>query len=770
MADNIFDQIHAEEQKGNVFDEIHAESKPQSAPEPPQSWKDQLGDAASHWWNMLKSGLDPHNGVMGMMKALDNTGEELKSAKESFQNGDADMTLAHIVRSVPVLGPLAHSLRNQLSNGQYGAAAGDLAGVLTVPKVMETIPEIPGTVAEAAGKVAEIPGKVADLAEANPNATLAAKGAAKIAGGVATTGAGHFVGPIAEAAGLPVSYGLIKSGAKDVAASLKNILANRKAANEFTPTEAPPEQIIPESIPGEAPAPVAPAPITSPPVAESPVVTPTPPAEPPVVTSAPPEQPIAPPVEAPPAESPAPPAPPAQPPAVYGIRQAAQALGDRMANPPEVPIPKSMLDNETTGVQIPQMVSNRSGVASRIADYLHENGITLKDIEAAKEDPTAHNLFWNNVGRIPGISKQAHYVPSAETIDATLDTLKGLEKAKKTAPTETAPATGPLANNPKALEIAKQMASAMGEEEPKPLQSVPKIPQATDLTPDERTVEQSFATKIAADPQAAMKEYRGKFTRPNGTLEINTDNARELAPEYSASNEGRTAYAKAVHEPSSWLAKKLYEDEVAKPAPKGTENEVMFTAGGTGSGKTTVINKLPSADKPPQIIYDTNSNNVESAQSKIDLALKNGKNVKIVYVHRLPEDAFEGMIDRAMNKGRPVPIDAHVETHVGAPNAIPKLAEIYKDNPKVDIQVIDNTRGPGRAKVGTIDMLKGLKYTGLKERLLNALERRKQEGTITPKIYAAIKGGEEDGAASGEKSERGEHEGTVQKSTGAGAQ
>lgn len=277
------------------------------------------------------------------------------------------------------------------------------------------------------------------------------------------------------------------------------------------------------------------------------------------------------------------------------------------------------------------------------------------------------------------------------------------------------------------------------------------IPQAKSLTPDERQVEQKFSNAVATDQPKALADYRSRFTRPNGTLEINTDNARELSPDYSASNEGRTAYARAVHEPASWVAKKLYEEEVTKPAPKGLENRVVFTAGGTGAGKTTGTSAIPPGEKPPQIIYDTNSNNLESAQAKVETALSNGKEVGIIYVHRLPEDAFESMIDRAHKTGRPVPIENHIETHTGAPSTLVKLAEIYKDNPKVDIKVVDNTHGPGGAKAGTIDMLRDLDYTGLEGRLQDALEARKREGTISSEIYRAVKGGGSDAGANPEE-------------------
>ena len=272
-----------------------------------------------------------------------------------------------------------------------------------------------------------------------------------------------------------------------------------------------------------------------------------------------------------------------------------------------------------------------------------------------------------------------------------------------------------------------------------PAEAAPIIPQGANLTPEERIVEKSFADKVQADPKATVDEYRSRFTRPTGTVEISADNARELSPDYAASNDARSAYSRAVHEPASYIAKKVYEEELAKPAPEGMDNRVVFTAGGTGAGKTVGAKVLPG-ENPPQILYDTNSNNFESAQSKVEAALNAGKDVSIRYVHRTPEAAFESMIDRAGRMGRTVPIQSHIETHTGAPEALLKLADKYKDDPRVDINVIDNTGGKDDVKPGTIDMLRGLDYTGLEQRLKDALEARRIAGTVSPEIYRGILG------------------------------
>src|SRR3546814_9387770 len=86
--------------------------------------------------------------------------------------------------------------------------------------------------------------------------------------------------------------------------------------------------------------------------------------------------------------------------------------------------------------------------------------------------------------------------------------------------------------------------------------------------------------------------------------------ARELSPEYLA-NRTRSA---DVHEAASDTVKTLYESKLAQPTPEGLDRAVLFTAGGTGAGKTTAVNAAGDAFGKPEITYDTNMNTLSSAE------------------------------------------------------------------------------------------------------------------------------------------------------------
>lgn len=222
---------------------------------PPQSWTDQLGDAASHFWGALKGAADPHNGVMGLMRALDNTGDELKAARESIQSGDHDMALAHVVRAVPILGPLAKSVRENISEGHYGAAVGDVGGLLAVQKAAEALPKaIEG--APNAAKIAKdtVKGAAKGIAEEAPNiANYGSRGA--IIGGLAAGREGAEFGSAIGGA-VPAIRGAIRGGVKGAARARSDIgVAEHRAAFPGRAVTPPPTEPQPDisAIPGDLP-------------------------------------------------------------------------------------------------------------------------------------------------------------------------------------------------------------------------------------------------------------------------------------------------------------------------------------------------------------------------------------------------------------------------------------------------------------------------------------------------------------------------------------
>lgn len=225
--------------------------------------------------------------------------------------------------------------------------------------------------------------------------------------------------------------------------------------------------------------------------------------------------------------------------------------------------------------------------------------------------------------------------------------------------------------------------------------------------------------------------------------ELNTDNARELFPHYTA-DRSRSA---DVHEPAGDIVKAVYEKFL--PEKKGTgNNTVLFTAGGTGAGKTTALRSSGIAAKDYPIVYDTNMNKVDSATQKIEQALKAGYKVDLTYVHNDIKTSLNNAMDRAarmekeQGSGRTVPLDEHYNTHAGSSETIPLLYEKYANNPNVRFRVLDNEGNARRGSV-PVDFLRSKVYDKTNESTTKAELRRQIEdafaaGRISGKTKAGF--------------------------------
>jgi hypothetical protein len=254
---------------------------------------------------------------------------------------------------------------------------------------------------------------------------------------------------------------------------------------------------------------------------------------------------------------------------------------------------------------------------------------------------------------------------------------------------------------------------------------------------------------------------KSPFYTDNGRI-VNTDIMRELPETFTSSgkpyNLDRTKSAE-VHEAASWLTKQQYKRRLEEPTPAGYDNMVTFTAGGTGAGKSSSLDSLGALTDKSKVIYDTNMNGLDSSITKIEQALNRNKKfgdypsnkVDIFYTYRDPVEALNaGALGRAsrmetnaetkVGGGRTVPLSEHLKTHIGARETIPKLMEKYKDNPDVRFVVIDNSKGYGNAVETSIDKLPKINENITAEKLKAALEKAKNDKSISEAIYKGTKG------------------------------
>lgn len=221
-------------------------------------------------------------------------------------------------------------------------------------------------------------------------------------------------------------------------------------------------------------------------------------------------------------------------------------------------------------------------------------------------------------------------------------------------------------------------------------------------------VEASAAGDAAQNRADVVKQYRAKAKELSGNENhFGADIAKELFPEYAASNEARRAQSPLIQEQAAKIAADSFADALAKPVTPKTDT-VTFMAGGTGSGKSTHAPKTG-------IVYDSTLTNFDVAKEKIDAALASGRDVDIRYVFREPVEAYsQGVLKRAESIGRSVAPETHANTHRGAYETIQRLADQYKDDKKrVHIRLIDNSGLAAKR----VSVLPEQGYNGLNEKL-----------------------------------------------------
>lgn len=242
------------------------------------------------------------------------------------------------------------------------------------------------------------------------------------------------------------------------------------------------------------------------------------------------------------------------------------------------------------------------------------------------------------------------------------------------------------------------------------------------LTPKERRIEGTFYAAIRNNEKALIDKYQ----ETNGNI-IDPDSVKKLDPRFAKDS----SLAAAVHEPSSYLSKVIWKNALEKKAAAGDDSATMFTAGGSGSGKSEsekMARKLLGL-KDDALTFDSVLGNFKSATDKINQTLDITKgDVDIVYTNA----SLDLAVMLNMKRSRTVRLDTQLDAHIKASENIKKLAEHYKDNPRVNFTVVNNNTGdPPYLTEGKIDQVPT--YTdraALRERMISFAKKIVAEGRV----------------------------------------
>ena len=212
-----------------------------------------------------------------------------------------------------------------------------------------------------------------------------------------------------------------------------------------------------------------------------------------------------------------------------------------------------------------------------------------------------------------------------------------------------------------------------------------RIPKNQNLSAAEAEVEARFAAQIQGRLDAIIAEYLARF----GNV-IDTDQARELCADYTATKATRTRFSRAVYNPATALADEIYRREILKTAPPEGWR-ILFTSGGTGVGKSTALAWLseePEAGEHYDILVDGTLSDHQAAQAKIRDAIALGHRVTVIHVFRAFAETVRMVAKRAIEMGRAVALDNIAATHFRSRETLFKLVEEF--GPRLKVRVLEN--------------------------------------------------------------------------------
>ena len=266
-----------------------------------------------------------------------------------------------------------------------------------------------------------------------------------------------------------------------------------------------------------------------------------------------------------------------------------------------------------------------------------------------------------------------------------------------------------------------------------------KIAQMDGLSPEAQAVEARSVERVELELDGLIEQYRERF----GVV-VGTDLARELFPDYTASLQSRLLFALAVQRSAAYVADEVYKRILSAPVL----GDALFTAGGTGVGKTTAIRTSSQTSgliSEAAVVYDSNFSSLSSAKAKVTLALDAGLRVIVIFVHRHPVEAYlDGVLPRSLVEGRTVSIEGHLRMHRDALKTFLRCQRFFVESPQAAFLVLNNTGHEAEAFPSDIAYLKSVQYP--QEELFNAikegLDHAYRQGKISEALYVASCGHE----------------------------
>lgn len=253
-----------------------------------------------------------------------------------------------------------------------------------------------------------------------------------------------------------------------------------------------------------------------------------------------------------------------------------------------------------------------------------------------------------------------------------------------------------------------------GDAVPPPPSKIPRLP---NLNPEERAVENEFATMFEQNPDGmadqaiqamangmgdgpnifATDEMKGLFSKWKGTKVATPDGKSDLSPE---TKEFRSRYNTALHQTANAIAKRAFvrylDTVVAKQPPE--QRNILVTAGGVAAGKGYAIANVGSVNQIAQTASATWDSAGEQNSTELpwlaEQCKSRGIKMTAVFVHADPMQRWEnpgaGVVERAGKKGRMVDARVFADSYTHGAKNFADFHTKYGNDPHIHSVILDN--------------------------------------------------------------------------------
>lgn len=134
----------------------------------------------------------------------------------------------------------------------------------------------------------------------------------------------------------------------------------------------------------------------------------------------------------------------------------------------------------------------------------------------------------------------------------------------------------------------------------------------------------------------------------------------------------------------------LFNNLIKQRLENSPGEEVFLTAGGQGSGKSTIAQGIAEGTKSINTIIDTPGDRTGFLGKYTNQAEQAGKKVQIVLVDRPVDEAIKSIVSRSATEHRAIRPDEVIQTKIQAAQAV---ADFKKAHPEVEVTKITNREG-----------------------------------------------------------------------------